>query len=390
MNNNLNSFFEKLVIFIDNKELVKLLLTNKRDKDSDLKKIIITIVSLKKGYFLNFVYRHNTKDITKNYQFKEGLELIKQHMENDFYNADLYSKNEDISLIIKPNGKVQINTKQPSLEIPASFNHDNSKNKLIKTANSIYLRELNIISNNWEVRREMSDKYKQINKYVELLSPYLTEKILSKDCHIVDMGAGKGYLTFALCDYITNTLNKKTNITGVEYRNDLVEECNLIAQKSNFQNLKFIQGTIEKTELEHIDILIALHACDTATDEAIYRGIKSNSSLIVCAPCCHKQIRKAFDVSNVFSNVVKYGILKERQAEIITDTIRAMILEAFGYKTNVFEFISTEHTPKNVMIVGEKSTISDTKKQQILNEIALLKQMFGIDKHNLESLLKLS
>jgi Protein-L-isoaspartate(D-aspartate) O-methyltransferase (PCMT). len=390
MNNNLNSFFEKLVIFIDNKELVKLLLTNKRDKDSDLKKIIITIVSLKKGYFLNFVYRHNTKDITKNYQFKEGLELIKQHMENDFYNADLYSKNEDISLIIKPNGKVQINTKQPSLEIPASFNHDNSKNKLIKTANSIYLRELNIISNNWEVRREMSDKYKQINKYVELLSPYLTEKILSEDCHIVDMGAGKGYLTFALCDYITNTLNKKTNITGVEYRNDLVEECNLIAQKSNFQNLKFIQGTIEKTELEHIDILIALHACDTATDEAIYRGIKSNSSLIVCAPCCHKQIRKAFDVSNVFSNVVKYGILKERQAEIITDTIRAMILEAFGYKTNVFEFISTEHTPKNVMIVGEKSTISDTKKQQILNEIALLKQMFGIDKHNLESLLKLS
>jgi hypothetical protein len=176
-------------------------------------------------------------------------------------------------------------------------------------------------------------------------------------------------------------------MTGVEFREELVTVCNDIARKANFDNLAFIKGTIEKTELEHIDILIALHACDTATDEAIYRGIKSEAALIVCAPCCHKQIRKAMNVTNELQNITKFGILKERQAEIITDTLRAMLLEAYGYKTNVFEFISVEHTPKNLMIIGRKVSDSNPKKQEIMNNIAAIKQIFGIEKHYLETLL---
>jgi hypothetical protein len=384
----INIFFDKLSLAVDNKELIKLLLSGKRDKSLDLKNIIVTVVCLKKGYFLNFVYRHNTKDITKNYNEKEGIELIKQSLEKDFFIADLYSKTENVNLMITPNGKVQLKINAPTLELPVSFNHDKTKERLVKTDNNIYLRELGIINANGEIRREMSDKYKQINKYIELLEPYLTNKSLFNGCYIADMGSGKGYLTFALYDYIANTLKKEVKITGVEYRKDLVVECNTIAEKAHFNNLNFVQGTIERTELEHIDILIALHACDTATDEAIYRGISSNSSLIVCAPCCHKQIRKEFNVSNVLSNVVKYGILKERQAEIITDSIRAMLMEAFGYKTNVFEFISTEHTPKNVMIIGEKTTNNNNPNKQILNNIALIKQMYGIKDHYLELLLK--
>jgi len=387
-NNNTKLFFEKLQSFIDKKELIKLTLAGKRDKNSDLKKLIVTAVELKKGYCLNFIYRHNTKDITKNYEIAEGLNLLAVTLENDFYNADLFSNSENVNLIILPNGNVQVKCSNPTMVAPTTLAHDRLKERLIETKENIYLRELGITNVNWEVRREMSDKYKQINQYIELLAPNLSELLLPQNYHIADMGSGKGYLTFALYDYLANNLKHTIHMTGVEFREDLVNTCNAIAQKAGFENLAFVKGTIEKAELEKIDILIALHACDTATDDAIFRGITSDAALIVCAPCCHKQIRKAFKVTNELSNITKFGILKERQAEIITDTIRAMILEAFGYKTNVFEFISLEHTPKNVMIVGRKVS-SNPDKQQILNNVAAIKKIYGIEKHYLETLLNI-
>lgn len=380
-------FFDKLQSFIIKKELIKLTLTGKREKTSDLKKLIITAVELKKGYCLNFVYRHNTKDITKNYEIAEGIKLINIALENNFVNAELFAENENISLFILPNSKAKLKTTAPNQKVQLTYTHDKAKERLIHPHENIYLRELGITNANWEIRREMSDKYKQINQYIELLAPNLSELSVSGNLHIVDMGSGKGYLTFALYDYLTNHLKQEVHMTGVEYRQELVDNCNSIAQMADFNSLNFVQGTIEKTELDKINILIALHACDTATDEAIFRGITSGAELIVCAPCCHKQIRKAMNVSNELTNVTRFGILKERQAEIITDTIRAMLLEAHGYKTNVFEFISLEHTPKNVMIVGKKSKINASNKEQIINDIAAIKQLYGIEEHYLETLL---
>lgn len=382
-------FFDKLESLIDKKELIKLTLTGKREKTSDLKKLIITAVELKKGYCLNFVYRHNTKDITKNYEIAEGIRLISKALENDFVNAELFAKNENASLFILPNDKAKLKTNTPIQTTQLTYSHDKSKERLINPYENIYLRELGITNANWEIRREMSDKYKQINQYIELLAPNLSELSVSENLHIVDMGSGKGYLTFALYDYLFNHLKKEVQMTGVEYRQELVDTCNTIAKMADLNSLNFVQGTIEKTELDKIDILIALHACDTATDEAIYRGITSGAELIVCAPCCHKQIRKAMNVTNELVNVTRFGILKERQAEIITDTIRAMILEAHGYKTNVFEFISLEHTPKNVMIVGKKAKTNTANKEQIIKDIAAIKQLYGIEKHYLETLLEI-
>jgi len=388
-NSQIKTFIEKLQSFINNKELIKLTLSARRDKNADLKKLIVTAVELKKGYCLNFVYRHNTKDITKNSEISEGIDLITKALENDFFNAEIFSKNENVSLNILPNEKAKLKITESTLQVPVTFAHDKSKERLINTHGNIYLRELGITNANWEVRREMSDKFKQINQYIELLAPNLNELSLTDNYHIVDMGSGKGYLTFALYDYVVNKLKRNVKTTGVEFREDLVWTCNSIARQAGFENLSFVKGTIEKTELEKIDILIALHACDTATDDAIYRGIKSGAELIVCAPCCHKQIRKAMNVSNELINITRFGILKERQAEIITDTIRAMIMEAFGYKTNVFEFISLDHTPKNVMIVGRKVSDSNPDKQQILNNITAIKKLYGIEKHHLETLLDL-
>jgi hypothetical protein len=386
VNANIKIFLEKLQSTINNKELVKLSLTAPKDKSSNLKKLIITAVELKKGYCLNVVYRHKTNDITKNYDLPECTDIIKIALESEFNNAELVTATETLLLYTLPNGKIQLKTTIQQVLTNTSFTHDKVKEKLIDLKDNIYLRELGITNANFELRREMSDKYRQINKYIELLAPNLNDLQLPENFHVVDMGSGKGYLTFALYDYLTNNLNLTPTTTGVEYREDLVNVCNTIAEKALFDRLKFVKGTIADTALDKIDILIALHACDTATDDAIFRGIQSGASLIVCAPCCHKQIRKAMNVTNELSNVTKFGILKERQAEILTDTIRAMIMEAYGYKTNVFEFISLEHTPKNVMIVGKKTGKIQPDKQQILENIAAIKKVYGIEKHYLETL----
>ena len=384
----LNSFVQKIQLYIHNRELTKLTLTAVKDKSSDLKKIIITTVELKKGYSLNFIYRHKTKDITKNYTIADGIELISKAIDTEFNNAELLAQHETLNLYTLPTGKIQLKSSPQIVKVAATFTHDNIKERLIDLNDNVYLRELGITNVNFELRREMSDKYRQINKYIELLAPNLNELTLPESFHVVDMGSGKGYLTFALYDYLTTHLKHTPTMTGVEFRDDLVSICNAIAVKSNFDRLNFIKGTIADTDLEKIDILIALHACDTATDDAIFRGIISEASLIVCAPCCHKQIRKAMNVSNELANITKFGILKERQAEIITDTVRAMILEAYGYKTNVFEFISLEHTPKNVMIVGKKNKTKPDK-QLILDNIAAIKKIYGIEKHYLETLLNI-
>ena len=167
-----------------------------------------------------------------------------------------------------------------------------------------------------------------------------------------------------------------------------MEQSNRIAEKSGFVNLRFVSGTIADLPLEKIDILIALHACDTATDDAIFRGIASGAALIVCAPCCHKQVRKAFNVNSVLKPVLKHGILEERQAEIITDSVRALIMESQGYQARISEFISTEHTPKNLLITGKKVTRKPAEKKKILESIRQIKELYGIKQHYLEGLLE--
>ena len=169
-------------------------------------------------------------------------------------------------------------------------------------------------------------------------------------------------------------------------RKELVEKCNDIAKQSAFDGLEFKTGSIDTAELPATDMLIALHACDIATDQAIYRGITGGAKVIVCAPCCHKQIRKQLQPQSAVSPVTRFGILEERQAEILTDTIRALILEAYGYKTKVFEFISTEHTPKNVLITAIKTRDTTTPDPKALEQINSLKQLFGIKQHELERL----
>jgi len=381
--------FKVLNESISASKFIKLTLSDRRDKSNNLKNVFVKPVILKSGFMLSFVYRHPTKDITKNYETGEAIVLLKDMLDKGFYKADLFTTGNDLHLTLAKNGKsILTQTSAAILQVPAP-EHDKTKKRYIKPGHNIYLRELGVTSAEGLVKSDKQDKFRQINKYVEIVEGVVSGAALPSGFQVVDMGSGKGYLTFALYDYLTNTLQLSPHVTGVEMRKELVDSCNQIAGKAGYSALNFIAGSIENAEIPKADMLIALHACDIATDQAIYRGIMAGAKIIMCAPCCHKQVRKSMKPVNEIKAITRFGILEERQAEILTDAIRALVLEAFGYKTKVFEFISTEHTPKNVMIVGVKAEGEVVPKKDALQKIKSLKALFNLEYHQLERLLNL-
>jgi hypothetical protein len=385
-------FLETLTQSIDNQTFIKLTLS-KSVGNTDLKNIYVRLVEIKKQLQLSFTYRYKTRDEVKNCQNTEGVNRVTDLLGTQFLNAELFLKEEthliqfdkhgfNPKIFIKKNKSVDKKIENTEGVVK---NHDHEKQRLI-SPKSLYLNALDITTKDGLVKNDSQHKFRQINKYVEIIDNLLNEKKLPNDAVIADFGSGKGYLTFALYDHLAFNKKMTPSILGFELRENLVEKCNKIAQQSDFQNLKFVAQDINDFKINRLDMLIALHACDIATDIAIAKGIGAGAEIIVVAPCCHKQIRKALRESetvNEMSPILKNGIMEERQAELLTDGIRALLMEAHGYKTKVFEFISTEHTPKNVMIVGIKSKA----KKDALMQVAALKSHYGISHHHLETLL---
>lgn len=371
---------------IKNDDFLGIKLALKRNEDYEIRTVSGKLVELKKGIHLSLIYRYPTKDITKNITLDKVVDLIRENLENHFLQAELNTQEYNYYLTLFGNGKSKLRHKINDHIKHVTRTHDHEKNRLIKSEDNIYLRALGVTNEVFRVKSKMQDKYKQINKYAEIINDILKKTVLPDDPVIVDMGSGKGYLTFALYDYFQNIRENKPKVIGVEIREDLVKICNRIAKEASFEDLTFIKDSIQESNFERIDFLLALHACDTATDDAIFKGIESKSKLIVCAPCCHRQVRKNMITEGIFNNITKHGILMERQAELLTDTIRSMILESFGYRTRVFEFISTVHTPKNVLIVATKMEDKSEPDAKIIQEIQELKAKFGISYHHLERL----
>jgi len=391
--NQIAQFCEQIQQAVEQKSLVKVSLGNYQGNEPALKNIYIRLVLIKNIEKLAFTFRYKTKDIVKNFDLAEGYKSIAEWLEEGFKVATLMSTESDWQYEALKNGKVILKQKTASVIAKPSLEHDKEKKRLIKPTEKAYLVDLKITDEQGNVFKNAQDKYRQINHYVEILSSLIKDSAIESLHKVVDMGSGKGYLTFALYDYLHSTLGLKTQVQGVEYRKDMVDLCNQFAHNAGFEGLSFTQGTILDYEHKDISMLIALHACDTATDDAIYKGLQSSAELIVVAPCCHKQIRREIEknkAQNELKFLTKYGIFLERQAEMVTDGIRALILEYFGYKTKVFEFISDAHTPKNVLVVGIKSGINPKRQEEILQEIAQTKAYFGIDYHHLERLTQLS
>jgi hypothetical protein len=387
----LQDFLDLMTESIGNNQFVKIALSEQRQAESELRAVKANLTVIKDMLKMKVQYVYKTKEITKNYDPAEGAKVIRELMEDEFRQANLFTTREQRHLIIRKNGELRVKRMAYDFDKfqQKTLVHDKLKKRFVALYNNVYLTELEVTRIDGAIRKDMEGKFRQINKYVEILDGIIRQAGLPEKVWISDMGCGKGYLTFALYDHLHNTLKMDVEMRGVEFREELVDATNVIALKAGFDKLKFVTGNIAEVEIERTDVLIALHACDTATDDAIGRGIEQKSSIIICAPCCHKQIRKQMEPKNVLKQIVQHGILAERLAEMVTDTIRAMILEAFGYKTKVFEFVPLEHTAKNVMIAAIKTKDVDRPDDRILQEVDALKKMFGIEYHYLEKLLKL-
>ena len=367
--------------------LVKMTLSKPAQKHDELRNIYVKPVLIKEKRLYAFTYHYERRDEVKNYDAVQMLEMLKEMLPVRFLNAVLFTVDEDITLLVSAKGKATIQTKKVQECREQNLEHDKQKVRLINPANPWWY-QLGLTTREGKITADMQHKFKQIYKYAEIVESLIKPMKFDGTVHIADMGAGKGYLTFALYELLTQRLNMDVDIKGVEIRPDLVLKINEIIKSSNLKGMEFVESSIEAYHPDKLDVLIALHACNTATDDAIASGIKAGAELIVCAPCCHKQIRQEMERSGKVDFITRYGIFLERQAVMITDTIRALILEYFGYKTQIMEFIEMEHTPKNVLLVGKK-TSKNAKDPKILQQIAELKAQYGIRMHYLETILLL-
>lgn len=385
----IEDFYQLLSTKLETMNVVKLLLSKYRGADKSLKRVAIRPITLQHETVLSFVYEHQTNHITKNYTYGEALSEIKKLLGEDFKSAYLTLLEDEVQVEFSKKGKLKISLHQTQRAQTASVVHNREKNRFVDIQRP-FLTSLKVTDKQKKLIPAMSNKWKQINKFIEVFSQALDVSPHDKQTplNVVDFGSGKGYLTFAIHDYLRHTINNNAQVTGVELRQGLADLCNQTAATLDHKGLAFVCGDVKTHAPKKTDVMIALHACDVATDYAIHYGIRAGASIIMCSPCCHKQIRPQIKSPELFQPMLQYGVHLGQQAEMVTDSLRALLLEANGYSTKVFEFISLEHTNKNKMILAVKKAKINAKEQaKVLTQIANIKAYYGISDHCLESLL---
>ncbi|APX63628.1 class I SAM-dependent methyltransferase [Acinetobacter schindleri] len=373
---------------IETDQFDRLILSQYKGELEQLEKMTLRVIWLNEQKVLSCLYRYKTQDVTKNYPLTEALSQVTELLAC-CKQANLITTAEELQL--KKNKKKVMLTRSKTQPVvkskTAEQGHDRVKQRYVDQ-DSVFLQHLGITDQQGQVIPSMARKWKQINKFVEIFSNALSQiKASQEGLRVVDFGSGKGYLTCALYDYMQKH-GQTPWVTGVELNPKMVEFCQKVADQSQFNQLDFFQGDVRTYEPEHLDVMIALHACDVATDFAIHTGIRLNAQIIMCAPCCHKELRPQLQAPKVLSPMLQFGIHAGQQAEMLTDTIRALLLKAYGYETKVFEFVALEHTSKNKMILAVKRKDDQEPDPDVLNQIQALKEMYGIQKHSLELLLK--
>ncbi|MBV8215902.1 MAG: SAM-dependent methyltransferase [Verrucomicrobia bacterium] len=414
---------------IDDQTFQKLTLGKFQDELSTVQHVYVRIVDLKTGPHLSFVYRYPNQDITKNSAIPEGIGVIAGWLGSSCKSATLLTSNGRQQLLFSRRNKPRLfsqessfakstedksNSSQSRLRPVSAFSyvgqghkghkvlsmelasgsalpslaaanrsHDREKVRLLRDERALQL--LGVIDSQGRPRPQMGNKYRQVHHFIEALAPILKGTSPGETLHIVDMGCGKGYLTFALHRFLQeNSLRPVT--VGVEKRGPLVESANAIAGQLGDNSIRFIQGEINDVDVKPIDILIALHACDTATDDAIYRGIQEECRWIVVSPCCQHELRPQLTAPTGLEPLFRHGVQVDRMAETVTDTLRCLYLEAWGYQSRIQEFVGTEHTAKNLLIVASRTRKAGPR-SDLVERALEFQHRFGIQNQRLQRLL---
>lgn len=347
-------FLDRVRQTVEGQRLVKMTLSRYTGRDTELQNVYVRPVEIKDGPRLQFVYRSATQDVTKNMTDAEGVACVAALLESDFRNAHLFATDAVVTFEQRVGQAPLLRIDPATATAAPSFRHDRAKQRPVDPEQARWLHGLGVTDASGAVCKGMEAKFRQIAKFVEVLIPLVADAGLAERpaLRLVDMGCGKGYLTFAAYEWLRGHGWPRAEVEGIEARPALVDLTNRVAAEHGLTGLHFRQGAIAEAETKRPDILVALHACDTATDDALARGVQAEAALILVAPCCHKELRPRLRPPPALGEALKHGILLERQAEFVTDALRAGLLEVAGYEARIFEFIATEHTAKNLMIAA--------------------------------------
>lgn len=387
---------------------VRLVLSGPRAGGERPERVLARLVEIRRLPHLSITLRFPTKDVTRNLAATEAGAWLREQLGKEFHSALLCTVRRDWQLAVPEAGLVRLVTHRPSIREVPSRSHDLPKRDVLDVSAREWLVGLGVTDARGKVRPAMTDKFRQINHYLEILSHLATDcgwrgatvsvgGATPRELVFADMGCGKGYLTFGAWHLFNRQFRVPTRVLGVEARPELVAAGNELAGRVAAGGLlQFAAGEIATAPLPRkVDALIALHACNTATDDAIRRGVALGAKLILVAPCCHQEVRPKCPTP-VLAPVLRHGVMAERMAEWVTDGLRALYIEAAGYETKLCEFVATEHTPKNLLIsavriaapagaaTGAAAAAGADAARQRIGE---LKKFFGIQHHALDPLL---
>lgn len=343
--------------------LYQIVISNPRNREQASKVKVRPVLLKGKLYFQETVTR-GTQVFHENFSKEETYDRMIQYMQNEFKQLEAQGMDGKLTALVSKKGKVSVKYSRQSIaqKVLPDMSHNRTKQYLLQEGTPVpFLVDLGVQTKEGMIVRSRYDKFKQINRYLEFVEDILPTLEKERTIHIIDFGCGKSYLTFALYYYLHELKGLNTRITGLDLKADVIEKCNQLAENYGYDKLRFYQGDIRTfEEADQVDMVVSLHACDTATDYAIKKAVDWNAKVIFAVPCCQHEVNRQIH-SKLLSPVLKYGLLKERLSAILTDAVRANLLEEAGYDTQILEFIDMEHTPKNILIRAVKKETSSPR-----------------------------
>lgn len=339
-----------------NKDLLQIILSNTRDATQGTKVKIRPVLIKDELYFQETLYR-GTQVFHENFKAEKMAARIEEYLETLFKQGDFKSSLMDGVVLVSKKGRITVKCKQKrgeqtgQVSAERNLSHNRSKQYILQEGAPIdFLVGLGVQTSDGKITKNRYDKFRQINRYLEFIEDILDELPENRTIRIVDFGCGKSYLTFAMYYYLHVMQRRNIQVTGLDLKADVIDHCNELAKNLYYEGLTFEKGDISTYEgADAVDMVVSLHACDIATDYALEKAIKWGAGVIMAVPCCQHEINKQIK-NDVLKPVLKYGVIKERMSALITDALRAEILQQQGYDTQILEFIDMEHTPKNLLI----------------------------------------
>ncbi len=367
--------------------LYQIILSNPRQKDKAFK-IKIKPVMIKKNILFQQTTYEGTKVFHENSEREIVIGRIEELLRNDFKQCEVEHRQCRAVVLVSKKGKMTINRKRteytgaesgPDRKIQLA--HNRVKRYILEEGTVVpFLVDLGVQTKEGKIVHARYDKFRQINRFLEFIEDILPTLSKERTVHIIDFGCGKSYLTFAMYYYLHDLRGYDVEITGLDLKDDVISKCNSLSRKYGYDKLHFIRGDIAEYEgQDTVDMVVTLHACDTATDYALAKAVAWRAGVILSVPCCQHEVNGQIR-SDELAPILKYGIVKERISALVTDAVRANLLEAEGYETSILEFIDMEHTPKNLLIRAvRRNDGNESRRREVRERIDEVTDFLNID-----------